>query len=147
MAAMEPDEADPLRRLLTDAIDFAKLRESSPVELLIAATEVASGKMPRKMRNSPTKPLRPGRPSEEKRAMPIMPQKTGATLRRPPKSLMPRSPPERSSSSARNQKIAAAVRPWLNICSTTPSSAAVWLRPVPALDPTGSATAKIANRQ
>src|SRR5204863_6392064 len=35
---------DPLRRLLTDAIDFAKLRESSPVELLIAATEVASGR-------------------------------------------------------------------------------------------------------
>jgi NTE family protein len=35
---------DPLRRLLADAIDFAKLRESSPVELLIAATEVASGR-------------------------------------------------------------------------------------------------------
>ena len=35
---------DPLRRLLTEAIDFAKLRSSSPIELLIAATEVASGR-------------------------------------------------------------------------------------------------------
>ncbi|MGQ0671956.1 MAG: patatin-like phospholipase family protein [Hyphomicrobium sp.] len=35
---------DPLRRLLTETIDFDKLRAKSPVELLIAATEVASGK-------------------------------------------------------------------------------------------------------
>ena len=35
---------DPLRRLLSDTIDFAKLRKSSPIELLIAATEVASGR-------------------------------------------------------------------------------------------------------
>jgi len=35
---------DPLRRLLNDTIDFAKLREGPPVELLIAATEVASGR-------------------------------------------------------------------------------------------------------
>ena len=35
---------DPLRRLLTDAIDFEKLRANSTLELLIAATEVASGR-------------------------------------------------------------------------------------------------------
>src|SRR6202008_4110733 len=35
---------DPLRRLLTDAIDFEKLRVHSTLELLIAATEVASGR-------------------------------------------------------------------------------------------------------
>ena len=35
---------DPLRRLLTDAIDFEKLRTDSTLELLIAATEVASGR-------------------------------------------------------------------------------------------------------
>jgi len=35
---------DPLRRLLEDEIDFEKLRTASPIELLIAATEVASGR-------------------------------------------------------------------------------------------------------
>jgi NTE family protein len=35
---------DPLRRLLNETIDFDKLRASSPIELLIAATEVASGR-------------------------------------------------------------------------------------------------------
>jgi len=35
---------DPLRRLLNDTIDFDKLRSESPIELLIAATEVASGR-------------------------------------------------------------------------------------------------------
>lgn len=35
---------DPLRRLLTDTIDFERVRNKSPVELLIAATEVATGK-------------------------------------------------------------------------------------------------------
>ncbi len=35
---------DPLRRLLTETIDFEKLRASSPIELLIAATEVATGR-------------------------------------------------------------------------------------------------------
>jgi NTE family protein len=35
---------DPLRRLLNDAIDFDKLRTHSTPELLIAATEVASGR-------------------------------------------------------------------------------------------------------
>lgn len=34
---------DPLRRLLGNLIDFAAIRERAPVELLIAATEVASG--------------------------------------------------------------------------------------------------------
>lgn len=34
---------DPLRRLLTETIDFAAIRKNSPVELLIAATEVATG--------------------------------------------------------------------------------------------------------
>ncbi|HEY8246025.1 MAG TPA: patatin-like phospholipase family protein [Hyphomicrobium sp.] len=35
---------DPLRRLLSESIDFEKLRNSSPIELLISATEVASGR-------------------------------------------------------------------------------------------------------
>lgn len=35
---------DPLRRLLSESIDFEKLRNASPIELLIAATEVASGR-------------------------------------------------------------------------------------------------------
>lgn len=35
---------DPLRRLLNETIDFDKLRVSSPLELLVAATEVATGR-------------------------------------------------------------------------------------------------------
>jgi NTE family protein len=35
---------DPLRRLLSETLDFDRLRTDSPVELLIAATEVASGR-------------------------------------------------------------------------------------------------------
>jgi NTE family protein len=35
---------DPLRRLLSDSIDFEKVRKNSPIELLIAATEVATGR-------------------------------------------------------------------------------------------------------
>jgi len=35
---------DPLRRLLEQEIDFGKLRAASPIELLIAATEVATGR-------------------------------------------------------------------------------------------------------
>jgi NTE family protein len=35
---------DPLRRLLAEAIDFEKLRKSAPIELLVAATEVATGR-------------------------------------------------------------------------------------------------------
>ncbi len=35
---------DPLRRLLEETIDFAAIRARSPVELLIAATDVASGR-------------------------------------------------------------------------------------------------------
>jgi NTE family protein len=35
---------DPLRRLLEQEIDFEKLRAASPIELLIAATEVATGR-------------------------------------------------------------------------------------------------------
>src|SRR3990170_2863007 len=35
---------DPLRRLLSESIDFEKLRKNSPIELLIAATEVATGR-------------------------------------------------------------------------------------------------------
>ncbi len=35
---------DPLRRLLEQEIDFDKLRAASPIELLIAATEVATGR-------------------------------------------------------------------------------------------------------
>jgi NTE family protein len=34
---------DPLRRLLNETVDFGAIRERSPVELLIAATEVATG--------------------------------------------------------------------------------------------------------
>jgi NTE family protein len=35
---------DPLRKLLTEEIDFKVLQEKSPVELLIAATDVATGR-------------------------------------------------------------------------------------------------------
>lgn len=35
---------DPLRRLLDDNIDFAKLRRESPIELLVAATAVMTGR-------------------------------------------------------------------------------------------------------
>ena len=35
---------DPLRNLLADTIDFESIRQKSPVELLIAATEVATGR-------------------------------------------------------------------------------------------------------
>jgi NTE family protein len=35
---------DPLRRLLSESIDFERLRNNSPIELLIAATEVATGR-------------------------------------------------------------------------------------------------------
>jgi NTE family protein len=35
---------DPLRKLLTDNIDFEKLRQASPVELLIAATDISTGR-------------------------------------------------------------------------------------------------------
>lgn len=35
---------DPLRRLLSESIDFDKLRTDSPLELLVAATEVATGR-------------------------------------------------------------------------------------------------------
>lgn len=35
---------DPLRRLLSESINFEKLRNDSPIELLIAATEVATGR-------------------------------------------------------------------------------------------------------
>ena len=35
---------DPLRRLLSETLDFDRLRTDSPIELLIAATEVASGR-------------------------------------------------------------------------------------------------------
>ncbi len=35
---------DPLRKLLEEKIDFAKVRADSPVELLIAATEVSTGR-------------------------------------------------------------------------------------------------------
>ncbi|SDO68685.1 MULTISPECIES: patatin-like phospholipase family protein [Filomicrobium] len=35
---------DPLRRILTDAIDFDALRDGSPIQLLIAATEIATGR-------------------------------------------------------------------------------------------------------
>jgi NTE family protein len=35
---------DPLRKLLADHIDFEKIRTSSPVELLIAATDVSTGR-------------------------------------------------------------------------------------------------------
>ena len=39
-----PLRLDPFRDLLTSDIDFALIRQSSPVELLIAATEVATGR-------------------------------------------------------------------------------------------------------
>ena len=71
------------------------------------------------------KPFKPGRPSDENSAMPINPQKMGATFRKPPKSARPRAPQLRSSRNATKQNSRLAVMPWLNICSTTPLSAAV----------------------
>ena len=63
--------------------------------------------------------------------MPIRPVNTGTTLRMPPKSSRPRNPPLRFSRSATNRNSAEAVRPWLNICSSTPSSAAAfWMASV-----------------
>ncbi|HKZ95999.1 MAG TPA: patatin-like phospholipase family protein [Hyphomicrobiaceae bacterium] len=41
---LNPLGFDPLRTLLSQAIDFAKLKTSSPIEFLIAATEVATGR-------------------------------------------------------------------------------------------------------
>ena len=76
-----------------------------------AIAQVTSGKAPLKMRNSPTKPLSPGRPSEDKIAIPIKPAKTGATERSPPKSCSPRSPSLRRSRNATKQKSAEAVSP------------------------------------
>ena len=35
---------DPLRKLLTETIDFDKLRAASPIELLIAATDISTGR-------------------------------------------------------------------------------------------------------
>ncbi len=63
-----------------------------------AVAHVERGKAPRKIRNSPGNSLRPGNPKDEKIAMPIRPQKTGTTLRSPPKSFSPRKPPLRFSS-------------------------------------------------
>ena len=45
---------DPLRKLLTDEIDFAALRQKSPIELLIAATDVTTGR-PRLFRRAEMK--------------------------------------------------------------------------------------------
>lgn len=39
-----PAGYDPLRRLLSEAIDFPLIRERAPLEMLIAATEVATGR-------------------------------------------------------------------------------------------------------
>lgn len=41
---LNPLGFDPLRRLLSENIDFAKLRDRSPVDLLISATEVSTGR-------------------------------------------------------------------------------------------------------
>jgi NTE family protein len=48
---LNPMGHNPLRALLNDHIDFARLRAASPVELLIVATEVATGR-PRYFRRS-----------------------------------------------------------------------------------------------
>lgn len=41
---LNPLGFDPLRKLLTDHIDFERVRASAPIELLIAATDVATGR-------------------------------------------------------------------------------------------------------
>lgn len=41
---LNPLGFDPLRKLLTDTIDFERVRASAPIGLLIAATEVATGR-------------------------------------------------------------------------------------------------------
>ena len=48
---LNPLGIDPLRTLLSETIDFERIRKSSPVELLIAATEVATGR-PRNFRKA-----------------------------------------------------------------------------------------------
>ena len=105
-----------------------------------------NGKTPRKIRNSPTNPFKPGRPSDENKAIPINPASTGAGFRKPPNWSMPLSPPLRSCIIAINQNSAPAVTPWLNICRITPFSAAAWL--ICAAAPVdGIASAKIPSRQ
>src|ERR1019366_4622254 len=91
----------------------------------MVATPAFSPNTPRKIRNSPTKPLRPGRPSDENIETPHSPAKIGAAVCTPPKSLRPRLPPERDSSTPTQQNSAAAESPWLNIWRIVPLSAAV----------------------
>ena len=104
----------------------------------------ASAKEPLKMRNSPTKPFKPGRPSEEKILMPMRPVSTGATVRRPPKSLRPRRPSLRRSMKPMKQKRAAAVMPWLKTWSRTPFIAAARSLASPC---SAAVTAKMPSRQ
>ena len=72
---------------------------SKPI-VATAAAQALRVNTPLKIKNSPTKPFRPGRPSEEKSVIPIKPQNTGAALRMPPKSSMPRKPRFRCSKKA-----------------------------------------------
>src|ERR1035441_4706496 len=81
---------------------------SKPRTETVAATH-ASGKTPRKIRNSPTNPFSPGSPSDENSTIPISPAITGAGLRNPPKSSMPRCPPVRSWIIATTQNSAAGI--------------------------------------
>ncbi|MPN58025.1 hypothetical protein SDC9_205722 [bioreactor metagenome] len=80
---------------------------------------------PLKIRNSPMNPFNPGNPSEEKIAKPIRPVNTGRFSRSPPKTPRSRTPPVRCSREPTSQNKEAAVKPWLNICSIAPVSAAV----------------------
>ena len=112
-----------------------------------AVAHVASGNAPLKIKNSPTKPFSPGNPSEENSAMPIRPQKTGATARSPPNSFRPRNPPERRSMKLRKQNTVAAVSPWLNICSNTPLKTAAFSAARRGSSPINFASAKTPSRQ
>ena len=76
--------------------------------------------VPRRTRNSPTKPLRPGSPSEARTNTPKKVVKSGHMFARPPRSAIIRRcvfsywmPTKRKS--------APVTKPWFNICSTAPT--------------------------
>ena len=89
-----------------------------------AAAHGTSANTPLKIRNSPTNPLRPGKPSEANTANPISEHNTGTCARSPPKSASVRAPPLRCSISPMQKKIVLAMIPWLNACKIVPEIAA-----------------------
>ena len=84
-------------REVLEAEGYDVVGEAEDGAAAIEAAQLASGKTPLKIRNSPMNPFRPGKPSEENMATLIHPQRSGVRCMRPPKSLRPREP-RRSSS-------------------------------------------------